>query len=243
MRGSVASSAVAVLALAGVAIAPAVAAAHISATTAAGPAYADATQEVFFHVGHGCEGSDTSSITVEVPPSVVTVRAVDSTFAKAVLTKDTAGKIVSVTWTRTDPDPTAKDEKFYKLSLRIKVPKEPFSVVYFPTHQTCQTSAGPVTTDWVGATENESHDAGAAPEPAPALLVLPARHAGWNKYIIPAALDAAALKKMFADAQIVWKGTTAAYSVNPVTVEQLTQTGGITLLTALAAGDEVWVKY
>ena len=64
--------------------------------------------------------------------------------------------------------------------------------------------------------------------------------AGWNKYIVAAAVpDVAAL---FGDAQIVWKGT-AAYSANPTTAELIGATPGVTALTALAANDEIWVKY
>jgi hypothetical protein len=50
------------------------------------------------------------------------------------------------------------------------------------------------------------------------------------------------LSVFFGDAQIVWKGT-AAYSSNPATAELAKMTSGVSELTALDAGDEIWVRY
>lgn len=77
-------------------------------------------------------------------------------------------------------------------------------------------------------------------EPAPALVVLPARQAGWNKLTVPVAVTD--LSVLFADAQIVWKSS-AAYSANAATLDQIKTTAGVSVLSALAAGDEIWVKY
>jgi hypothetical protein len=46
----------------------------------------------------------------------------------------------------------------------------------------------------------------------------------------------------FGDALIVWKGA-AAYSANPTTKELIAGTPGVTALTSLAVGDELWVRY
>jgi hypothetical protein len=35
----------------------------------------------------------------------------------------------------------------------------------------------------------------------------------------------------------------AAYSSNPTTLEQIKSTDGVSELTALESGDEIWVKY
>jgi hypothetical protein len=81
---------------------------------------------------------------------------------------------------------------------------------------------------------------GGGPEPAPALVILPARVSGWNKLTVPAAI--ADLGAFFKDAAIVWKGT-AAYSSNTATADLIGTTSGVSKLTSLAMGDEIWVKY
>jgi hypothetical protein len=76
--------------------------------------------------------------------------------------------------------------------------------------------------------------------PAAAVALVPARSPGWNKITVPSAISD--LSTAFKDAQIVWKGN-AAYSANPNTAAQIATTSGVTALSSLAAGDEVWVKY
>jgi uncharacterized protein YcnI len=239
MRGSFVTRASSIMA-AVVALAPGLALAHVS--VASGPGYANTTQEVAFGVGHGCSGSDTYSITIDIPAGVTSVRAVANTFGKATVVRDAAQNVTSVTWTKADADVLPADDDYYKLSIRMKVPDAPFTTLYFPTHQTCKTAAGVVlpVVDWVATAATPVSDAGPAPEPAPALLILPAHQPGWNKLTVPAAVTD--LKPLFADAQIVWKGS-AAYSANTATVEQIKSTAGVTELTALAAGDTIWVKY
>jgi len=129
------------------------------------------------------------------------------------------------------------DTQYYKLILRLKAPDQPFSTVYFPSHQTCRAKDGTTTVvDWVGIDEAE----GSGIEPAPALRVVPARFPGWNKFTMPGALTT--LAPFFADAQIVWLGN-SAYSSNPTTTELIAATSGVNSLSALQAGDQVWVKY
>lgn len=250
MRGTVRTSTTALMALTAVLLAPTLASAHISVS---GPGYANTTQEISFSVGHGCTDangapSDTSSVTIDIPVGVTSVRAMPNAFGKVTVTREDpavpTSRVVSVTWTKAPGDVIKADDNFYKLVLRLKVPNAPFTTVYFPTHQTCTTGTGTVlpVVDWVGTVPNPSEDAGAAPEPAPALNVLPARAPGWNKVTVPVAVPADKLASWFADAQIVWKGS-AAFSTNPATVEQIKATAGTTVLAALAAGDEIWVKY
>ena len=50
------------------------------------------------------------------------------------------------------------------------------------------------------------------------------------------------LSAFFSDALIVWKDR-AAYSANPETAAQISQTDDVSTLTSLAASDEVWVRY
>jgi len=247
MRGTVGTS-TALLALAAVLMAPTLASAHVSV---AGPGYANTTQELNFSVGHGCTDTngapaDTSSVTIDIPAGVTSVRVMPNPFGKVTVTKtlvNNVSTITAVTWTKAPGDVVAGDDNFYKLTIRAKLPNTPFATVFFPTHQTCTTSTGTVlpVVDWVG-TAPPAADAGPAPEPAPAVVVLPARVPGWNKFTVPVAVATDSLSALFKDAEIVWKGT-AAYSANPATVDQIKATSGVTALTALAAGDEIWVKY
>jgi len=245
MRGSVAASASAFLALAGTFLAPTLAQAHVGISS--GPAVADSTSEVVFSVGHGCAGLDTLSVKIDIPASVTAVRAGTSNLGKATFERNTALAITAVTFAKDASEVIEGDDNLYKVTLRIKVPKTPFAPLYFPIHQTCQKpdGSGITVVDWVGTEQTEAHgggDAGAAPEPAAVLVIVPAWKPGWNKFAVPNALTAEQLPAVFGNAQVVWKGT-AAYSTNPTTVEQIKSTAGVTELTAIAAGDEVWVKY
>lgn len=244
MRGSVAASLSALFVLAGAFVAPAFARAHVGISS--GPVVADSTSEVIFSVGHGCAGLDTLSIKIDIPASVTAVRAGPSNLGTATFERNAALAVTAVTFAKKPSEVIEGDDNLYKVVLRLKVPKTPFAPVYFPIHQTCQKPDGTGTTvsEWVATTPNESHssDAGAAPSPAAVLVVVPAWKPGWNKFTVPAAIATAELATYFGTAQVVWKGT-AAYSANTSTVEQIKSTAGVTELTAIAAGDEVWVKY
>ncbi len=214
--------------------------AHAHVDIGSGPAVANATNEVTFSVGHGCAGADTNKIVVDIPAGVTSVRPMRSDFGKPAVGKDIAGTITTVTWQKAPADALDSDLAFYKLVIRLKTPNLPFTAVYFPVHQTCRAADGTMSTvDWVGLPTTPTSDAGAI-EPAAALTLLPARQPGWNKYTVPAAITD--LGVFFKDAQIVWKGT-AAYSANANTAALITTTQGATALTALSAGDEIWVKY
>jgi periplasmic copper chaperone A len=233
MRGIVAAS---WMALAGVCAVPTMASAHVSVTS---PVYAGTTQELTFSVGHGCDGADTLSISVEIPASVTPVRVASSDFGKATIDKDPATQLVkSVTWVKDEANLRAADDGYYKLSIRAKIPMQPFTTLLFKTRQTCKVPGGATkVVDWFGEVQTQAEG---GVEPAPAALILPPRKSGWNKVTVPVAI--ADLSKVFDDAQVVWKGS-AAFSSNPVTAEQIKATTGVTPLTALAAGDEIWVKY
>jgi len=217
---------------------PGIARAHVS--IASGPGFANTTQEITFGVGHGCAGADTYKVRVEIPTDVLSVRPMRSDFGKVSVEKDAAGTITAVSWQKADADVLDADLAYYKLVIRLKVPNKPFATYFFKSQQTCRAMDG--TTSTVGWTMLPTDPVvdGGADEPAPALVVLPARRPGWNKFTVAQAVtDVAAI---FGDAQIVWKGT-AAYSANPATAELIAATPGVTALTALAANDEIWVKY
>jgi uncharacterized protein YcnI len=229
---------VAALSLAVMVVVPGIARAHIS--VASGPGFANATQEIVFGIGHGCAGADTNRVRIEIPPDVLSVRPLRSDFGAVSVEKDAAGTITAVSWQKAAGDALDADIAYYKLVIRLKVPNKPFATYFFKAHQTCRAMDGTLTTvDWTMLPTDPVGDAG-ADEPAPALVVLPARQPGWNKYVVPQAI--ADVTAIFGDAQIVWKGT-AAYSANPTTTELIAATPGVSALTAIAAGDEIWVRY
>ena len=227
----------ALLAVMGIVLVPGLATAHIAVSS--GPGFANATQEIAFGVGHGCAGADTYSVKIDIPAGVTSVRALRSDFGKATVEKNAAGDVIAVIWQKPDAELLDSDFGYYKLVVRMKLPNQPFTTLFFPTHQTCKASDGTVSTvHWVGTTE--SHGGGETDEPAPALKIMPARKAGWNKFTVPS--DMANLSTYFSDALIVWKDS-AAYSSNAATAELAKGTSGVTELTELKANDEIWVRY
>lgn len=232
MKKSSAAAAVVVIAV----LVGAFANAHVGAATPVG--FANTSQEVSFSVGHGVGGADTSSVRIQIPNGVSSVRPFFSDFAKPSIETDATGQTTAVSWQRPDADLLDKDYGYYKLTVRVRLPDAPFTTVYFPSRQVCKhLDGGTNTSEWSATTAAEI-DAGVSP--APAIRVLPARRSGWNKYTVPVAVSD--LSGYLGDAQIVWKGN-AAYSANPATVEQIANTPGVNALTTISAGDEIWVKY
>lgn len=228
------------LALAGVSV-PFFARAHVS--LASGPTTANVSRVVVFGVGHGCEVEgtvlDTTSVRVEIPAGVTSVRPVLSGFDQVGLETDDTGAVVAVTWSKDQAQ--SEDIAYYQLELRLKAPDKPFSVLQFPAYQTCNSPDGDAETValWTALEEGEGEHEG-EPGPAPSLVVLPARLPGWNKYTVDE--DIEDLETFFADAQIVWQGK-AAYSINSATVELISDTDGVSSLEKIESGEEFWVKY
>lgn len=217
---------------------PDAARAHIS--VASGPGFAGTTQEIAFGVGHGCAGADTYKVRIEIPPGVTSVRPTRSDFGAVSVEKDATGVITAAVWQKADADVLDADIAYYKLIVRLKVPNQPFTTLFFPAHQTCRAADGTLSTsDWIALPTDAAADGGAG-EPAPGLTILPARAAGWNTFTVPVAVPDVGV--FFGDALIVWKGT-AAYSANPATQAQIAATSGVTALSSLAAGDQIWVRY
>jgi len=213
------------------------ASAHVSLIS--GPGFANTTQEVTFGVGHGCAGADTYSVRVEIPSVVTSVRPVRGTFGKASVEKDAQLNIVAVTWQKEDIDVLDADVEYYKLTMRIKVPDQPFTQLYFPATQVCRAADGTQrSVEWVSMPGMATD--GSEGEPAPSLAIVPTRRAGWNKFAVSQAVPD--LSVFFDDALIVWRGS-AAYSKSPTTADLIKATTGVSALTALAVGDELWVRY
>ncbi|MBL8953787.1 MAG: DUF1775 domain-containing protein [Myxococcaceae bacterium] len=215
----------------------ALAVAHVGTNA---PIFANATQEIFFTVGHGKDNADTSSVRIQIPAGVTAVRAANSDFGKPVIERGANGEVSAVTWTKPDADLLETDYGYYKLALRVRTPNAPFTTLNFLTTQTAKfTDGGTTQYKWFATTPAEI-DLDAGIEEAPAVRLLPARRPGWNKYTVPAAITN--LSQWFGDAAIVWKGT-AAYSANAETMNQINMTSGVSALSMLSANDEIWVKY
>jgi periplasmic copper chaperone A len=204
-----------------------------------GPGIVGQSQVLTFSVGHGCEGADTVGIEIAIPREVTTVRAAPSVFGAATVRTDETGVVTAVSWTKDDA--RSADDQFYTLQLRIKVPELPFTTLYFPTTQTCRSADGDETVvAWDKLPEQiEGAAQGEEVSPAPALTILPVRHAGWNKFTVP---DAIEVLTIFDDAQIVWSGE-SAYSSNPTTMELIAGDDSVKALTKIKAGAEIWVRY
>ena len=226
------------LATAGLLALSSTALAHVSVS---GAAYANQNALLTFSVGHGCEGgADTVGIAVTIPKEVTGLRAMPSgVFGTLEVKADAAGLVTEVVWTKDSA--RALDDSYYQLQLRAKMPDVPFSTVLFPVTQTCRTADGTeVVTEWKATPEEvAAAKPGEEPEPAAALVVLPVRGAGWNKFTTKSAIANLAI---FNDAEIVWVGD-AAYSSNATTMELIAGEDDVTPLTKIAAGAEIWVKY
>ena len=229
-------STAALLATATLAFAP-TAFAHVGIS---GPGYANQNQVLTFNVGHGCEGADTYAIEVSIPKDVTSVRAMPSAFGDSEVIADDAGVVSAVKWTKAGKV-HAKDDQYYALQIRIKVPDAPFTTLLFPTKQTCRKADGTESVvDWKATPEEvAAAKEGEEPEPAPSLAILPVRFTGWNKFTAKTKIENLAI---FDDAQIVWVKD-AAYSKNPVTAEQIKSEDGVTVLSVIEANAEIWVKY
>jgi uncharacterized protein YcnI len=180
--------------------------------------------------GHGCEDEatgehyDTEKIYVEIPAGVTGVKPFDAAWADASIETNSTTGITTITWTRrANLAVQPADTHLYTVSFRGKLPDAPLTSLAFRVVQVC--NGGTLETAWEGAN-------------AAMLNLVPARSPGWNKYTIGVAVpDAAALKKFFGDALIVWSNN-AAYSANPVTDGLITNK-----LTTIPASQEFWVKY
>lgn len=130
----------------------------------------------FLRVGHGCDGSATVSVRVEIPASIITARPQPKpgwtlTIEHQPLAKAVTGeggamitqRVSAVTWTgRLDA------EQFDQFALMMKLPDQAGDL-YFPTTQRCEAGQN----DWtmIPAMGQPWHS---VPRPAPVLHVMPA---------------------------------------------------------------------
>ena len=205
------------------------------------PAFAGTNQEITFTVGHGCDGMDTLSVRLQIPDVVTSIRTVSSTLGPPTIERNAAELVSAITWAKPEADILPADTSYHRIVVRLRVPNAPLTKLRFLATQTCMAPNGTKTTvEWTSLDDNESET---GPQPAASLTILPARVTGWNKYTVPVALATVEdLATFFGVAQIVWKGN-AAFSANPLVADQIANTDDDTALDAVAAGDEIWVKY
>ena len=157
------------------------ASAHVTATpsTAAAGSYSVVT----FSVGHGCEGSPTTRIEIQVPESVLSVTPTRNPYYEVEATQaqleepitDSHGNEVtertaSIVYTADTPLPDGQRDTF---ELSFQVPDAEGETLSFPTIQTCEKGE----TAWTQVPA-DGQDADELESPAPAFEVLPASEEG-----------------------------------------------------------------
>jgi uncharacterized protein YcnI len=130
----------------------------------------------FFRVSHGCDGSPTTAVRIEIPSSIVMAKPQPKpgwtlTVEKAPLPKPVKGeggavlseRVSAITWRgRLGP------EEFDQFGVMVKLPAEA-GPLYFPTVQTCET--GEVRWTDIPAVGQAWRD---VPHPAPVLNLMSA---------------------------------------------------------------------
>jgi uncharacterized protein YcnI len=126
------------------AVFPAAASAHVTANPT--EAAADGFTMIGFRVPHGCEESDTTSLTVRIPQGVVSVapqavpgwRVATKTgkFAEPVESfgETITEGIVEVTWS----GGVVPHDQFVDFGISMKMPNEPGETLWFPAVQRCE---------------------------------------------------------------------------------------------------------
>jgi uncharacterized protein YcnI len=151
--------------------------AHVTATPST--AEAGAYTVVTFSVGHGCEGSPTTKIEIQVPESVLAVTPTRNPYYEVEKTmvdldepvadahgNEVTERVGSIVYTADTPLPEGQRDTF---ELSFQLPDAEGEVLTFPTVQTCQEGE----TGWVEVPA-EGQDADELDSPAPAFEILPA---------------------------------------------------------------------
>jgi uncharacterized protein YcnI len=157
------------------------ASAHVSASVS--DASAGAFTVATFSVPHGCDGSPTTKIEIQVPESVLSVTPtrnpyydVESTITQLdEPTTDAHGNEVtertsSISYTANDPLPDGQRDTF---ELSFQVPDAEGETLAFPTIQTCEKGE----TRWIEVPA-DGQDAEELESPAPSFVILPASTTG-----------------------------------------------------------------
>jgi uncharacterized protein YcnI len=126
------------------------------------------TFEVGFGIGHGCEGSPTVAVRLQVPDGVSSVRPVVKPGWTIELVKD-GDRVTQVNWTGGSVDDALYDRFTIRGQIEDRVADE--SVVYFPIVQECAVGVH----RWISIPAEGQPE---PDEPAPGVTVLPAEAGG-----------------------------------------------------------------
>ena len=216
--------------------------AHAHVALSSGPAQANKSQLISFSVGHGCTDTagkklDTVAIKVTIPAGVTAARGIRSDFGNPTYTKS-GTNVTHITWTKPTSDLLEGDDSYYEVKLRARVPDAPYTKLQWNVEQTCEDSVthAQIVVPW------DQPEGSTTGEPAAIQVVVPAHGPGWNKFTMGRAMTIQEVAEYLGDALIVWRGN-AAYSSNPNTAAMIASTEGVVVLDAVAANDELWVKY
>lgn len=153
------------------------ASAHVTATPSS--AAAGSSTVVTFSVGHGCEGSPTTKIEIQVPESVLAVTPTRNPYYEVESTivqldepvtdshgNEVTERTATIAYTAATPLPDGQRDTF---QLSFTVPDAEGEVLAFPTIQTCQKGE----TAWTEVPA-EGQDPHELESPAPSFEILPA---------------------------------------------------------------------
>ena len=157
------------LAAAALAVLVAPASAHVGTSPSEAPA--GSSQVIQFKVSHGCDGSPTTRVAIQIPEGVVSVKpkatpgwTIESTVGP-ITPYDNHGEqvtegITEVVWS----GGSLPDDQFMTFDLSVELPDTEGATVSFPTVQTCEQGE----TRWIEI----AAEGGAEPEsPAPAVTL------------------------------------------------------------------------
>ncbi|MBU2894214.1 DUF1775 domain-containing protein [Colwellia sp. D2M02] len=219
--------------------------AHVG--VASGPHFANKTSIIELSIPHGCtdevSGSeDTVRIVAKVPSSITSVHAIDAVFGQATAVfVDGEHSYNEITWVKTPGTERDSDTQYYKVAFRGKLPDATFSTVFIPTTQYCINDIEQeISVSWDVESSGHDHHGGGEGNPAPSLMVMPARTPGWNQYTTGADQHLHDMS-IFNDAEIVWWDD-AAFSSNVVT-QELIEAEGKAALSEIHDNASFWVKY
>jgi uncharacterized protein YcnI len=147
--------------------------AHVSANP--GQAPAGESTVIDFRVGHACDGSPTTAISVQIPDTVAGVTpefvpgwTIETTTGPLAEPVDLHGETVTegireITWSGGEAIP---DGAFFDFGVSMQLPDQPGETLYFPVVQTCESGE----TAWIQIPEDgeDDHD---LQTPAPAVTL------------------------------------------------------------------------
>lgn len=222
--------------------------AHVSVVGA--PAIANKSGIVELAIPHGCTVGeahlDTVRVEVTVPASLTSLRPVYGDLGNVSISSEGSGAsaVTRLVWSKPTGSALNGDTHYYSVKFRARMPDAPFTQIALPTTQYCLNGDEEVSVSW-NEVSNEEHDHGSSAStgenPAPILMVYPARYPGWNQYTTKADQHLHDMR-IFNDAEIVWWDN-AAYSSNPATQAMITADPDVQPLAEIHDNATFWVKY